>query len=250
MILDLDAFTFFIVMAIFLLGGVIKGILGFGLPLITMSLLPFVVPVEKSIVISALVQPLTNLGQLITSGGIRRAAESVMPVLLGLPAGVIVGTWFLASLESENLLAILGCTVLAFSLYNLTGFSIRITDTYRQITGGILGFAGGVIGILTSINGPVFIMYLLGIGADRQNFRSAIALLFVVSALLISSGFWSVGLLDKPTVLLGMYCLLPAFAGMWLGNLVGKKIPAEVFRRIVLAILAVIGSSFLFKSTL
>ena len=248
MILGIEINTLVGVFLIFFLAGSVKGVMGFGLPLITMSLLPFIIPVELAIVLSALVQPATNIGQLITTGGAKKALKSTWTVLLALIPSVAIGAWYLSRLEGNSHLLILGITLIAFSVYSISGFSVSIPKVRQNVIGSIAGFVAGLVGSLTTINGPFFIMYLVGIGADRQAFRSAIALLFIISGLLINSGFWFAGLLNQNNVLIGILALIPCFIGMWAGNLVGERVPNDVFRKLILYALFVIGCVFIVRS--
>ncbi len=131
------------------------------------SLLPFVIPVELAIVLSALVQPATNIGQLISTGGAKEAFRSTWAILLALIPSVALGAWFLNELEGNSHLLILGLTLICFSIYSISGFAISISKGRQNLAGSITGFVAGLIGVLTSINGMFFIMYLVGIGADR-----------------------------------------------------------------------------------
>lgn len=247
MIFGVEIFSLAMVFCIFFVAGSVKGVLGFGLPLITMSLLPFVIPIELAIVLSALVQPATNIGQLISTGGAKEAFRSTWTILLALIPSVALGAWFLNELEGNSHLLILGLTLIGFSLYSISGFAISISKSQRNIAGSITGFIAGLIGILTSINGMFFIMYLVGIGADRKAFRAAIALLFIVSGLLINSGFWFAGLLNQNNIIIGVLVLIPCFFGMWSGNLIGNRIPNDLFKKMILYALLVIGCVFIYR---
>lgn len=247
MIFGLDILAFSLVFAIFLIAGTVKGILGFGLPLITMSLLPFIVPVELAIVLSALVQPATNIGQLISTGGAKQALYSTWTIVLALIPSVALGAWFLSELEGNIHMLILGLTLIGFALHSLSGFVFKISKERQNIIGGITGFVAGIVGMLTSINGMFFIMYLVGIGAKRNEFRAAIALLFIVSGVLINSGFWFAGLLNQNNIFIGILVLIPCFAGMWIGNIIGNRISNEVFRKMILYALLIIGCVFIWR---
>lgn len=245
MILGVEYTALAAVLTVFFIAGTVKGILGFGLPLITMSLSPFFIPVELAIVLSAIVQPMTNVNQLITSGGARQAFAATWTILLALIPSVAIGAWFLNRIEGNSHMLILGVTLICFSLYTISGFSFKIEKHQQNAVGGVTGFVAGLVGSLTSINGMFFIMYLVGIGADRQAFRSAIALLFIVSGVLISSGFWYADLLNQNNLLLGVLTLVPCFIGMWAGNQIGERIPNEAFRKLILSALLVIGVIFI-----
>ncbi len=241
MVFGEDSIVFLSVFAIFVLAGAIKGVLGFGLPIISMSILPFVMPVEPAIVLSAVVQPATNVLQLVSSGGIRKSVEIAWPVLLTLIPGISIGAWYLTSLNSNTLLVLVGCTIVVVALLDLLGLKFAIPKN-RQIPVGLFaGIAAGISGALTALNGWVFILFLLGLGVERQAFRSAIALLFLVSGFLISSSFWILGWLNWQTMVLCVFALLGAFPGMSIGNWIGNRLPADLFRRLILGALVCIG---------
>lgn len=248
MVFGLEISILVLVFLIFAIAGLVKGVLGFGLPLITMSLLPFVISVELAIVLSALVQPITNIGQLISTGGARQAFYSTWSILLALVPSVALGAWYLTSLEGSLHLLILGLTLIGFALHSLSGFVFKISKGRQTLAGALTGLVAGVVGILTSINGMFFIMYLVGIGADRNAFRAGIALLFIISGVLINSGFWFAGLLNQTNVLLGLFVLIPCFIGMSIGNTIGERIPNEQFRRLILYALLIIGCLFIWRS--
>ncbi len=248
MFFGLEITTLIFVFIIFAVAGMVKGVLGFGLPLITMSLLPFIIPVELAIVLSALVQPVTNIGQLISTGGARQAFYSTWSILLALVPSVALGAWYLTSLEGKLHLLILGITLIGFALHSLSGFVFKISRERQTLAGAVTGLVAGVVGILTSINGMFFIMYLVGIQADRNAFRAGIALLFIISGVLINSGFWFAGILNQNNVLLGLFVLIPCFIGMSLGNRIGETIPNELFRRMILYALLIIGVLFIWRS--
>ena len=243
-----DGQTISIILLIFLIAGLVKGVLGFGLPIVTMSFLPFFVPVEQAIVLSAVVQPATNLFQLASAGGVRKAFLTGLPVLATLVPGVAFGAWYLTSLDGNTLLLLVGITIIAFSMFSLLGYQVLISERKRIPAGLGFGAVAGVVGALTSLNGWAFIMYLVGIGAERSVFRSTIALLFLVSGFLISSSFWILGLLNGTLLVIGLSTLCAAFPGMWFGNLLGSKLPAELFRRVLLSALVVIGVMLVYQS--
>ena len=245
--ISLDPEIVFVSALIFLLGGIVKGFLGFGFPIIVVSLLPFILPVKVVIVVSALSQPINNVFQLAAAGIQKETISKSWPVLATLIPGIIIGAWFLTFLDSKMILLIVGLTISGFALYELLGTRITFTEKNRVPIGLGFGFAAGIAGALTSLNGWAFILYLLGLDLERQKFRSAIAFMFLVSGFFISSAYWFVGWLDQSIVWLVLFSFLPTFLGMWLGDKMGRFVPADLFRKFVLVALVFIGGVIVYR---
>ncbi|MEO0327455.1 MAG: sulfite exporter TauE/SafE family protein [Pseudomonadota bacterium] len=227
---------------IFLLAGTLKGVLGFGLPMISMALLPFFVSIEQAVSISALVAPFTNLLQLFSSGNIKGAVKFVWPVIVALFVGVIFTHWFLQGIEGEWLLLLVGATILLFCCLEFSGFRFNIEEHSRTRFALGFGFLAGIAGALTALNGWAFVLYLVGCNLSRAMFRSSIAVLFIVSGILVSSSFWALGWITGQTIWFGLIALAASFVGMWIGDKIGQRVPNEQFRKIILFALAVLGS--------
>ena len=208
-----------------------------------------VVSLELALVASALVQPFTNIGQIIQSGRIKTAVKNTWPLVVTLGPGVLAGSWFLDAMDADTLILLIGAMITVFAVYSLSGFVFSIAKEMQIRVGLLLGFIAGLVGSLTTLNGNFFIFYLLGIEANRTDFRSAIAILFIVSALFISAGFYSVGFLNAERFWLSALCLVPSFVGMWFGNAVGNHLPTELFRKLVLVMLLIIGISFITRGS-
>lgn len=240
----LDAADVAAVLAIFLWGGFVKGGLGFGLPLATISILPLIIPVDMALAINTLVQPLTNIGQLAGTRLTRVTVRRFWPMGITLGIGVAIGAAFVKELDAQTLTLILGLFIMAFTVMSLRGVSLPVPAHREREAGLGTGFLAGIVGALTAANGPIFVIYLLGLRLDRREFRAAIAFLFIVSGAFIAGGFWSVGFLDMPRAVLAALCLPPALIGMWIGTVLANRLPAEGFRTAVLCGLFCLGLNF------
>lgn len=245
---ELSWLTLGLVLAVFFVGGVIKGALGFGLPLVTMSVLPLLVPVPLALAINAVVLPCANVSQFV---GARLAGPTLArfwPVIIGVVAGVPLGTLLLRAMDERVMLLLLGSLVIGFSAMTLSAPRLRIPARLERSTGVGVGVAAGVVGALTTANGPVLVMYLVGLGVERRLFVSTLGLLFVISGVLIAGLFATIGVLDLDGLLLALLCLAPAMAGMWGGNRFGQRMSSERFRSAILATLTLLGANLIWRA--
>ncbi len=236
-----------LVAAAFILGGMVKGALGFGLPLTTMAILPFFVPVDAALAVNVVVLFLTNIAQFLQMGQMRETATRFAPVLWGIAIGVPLGTAMVSAFSDEFLLLALGAVVVTFSALSLSSVNLGLRPSQERPAGWIAGISGGIVGALTTVGGPLFVMYLVGLRVERREFLSALSLFFILSAVLVSGAFLLVGLFTPERLFLAAVALPAAIAGMWLGNRMAAYVPAHRFRALVLVVLGCLGLNLLWR---
>lgn len=178
-------------------------------------------------------------------GQMRETAVRFAPVLWGIVIGVVLGSVMVSSISDRTLLIALGAVVVTFTGLSLSGVNLNLAPAQEHTAGWVTGIVGGGVGALTTVGGPLFVIYLVGLGADRRLFLSALSLFFLFSALLISGAFLFVGMFDIQRVMLAAIALPSALMGMWAGDQIGLRIPAKRFRALVLAVLGALGLNLL-----
>lgn len=227
--------------AIFLAGGIVKGALGFGLPLVTMSALPLFLPIEVALALNALVGPFNNFMQLRYGGNIRAVIHRFRGVVIGTAIGAACGAMIVSYVAENVLLLVLGVTILVFTATNLAAPSLQIPPRLEARTGWFVGGIAGVVGALTMGNGPIYVMYLVGLKLERKMMVATLGLFFFVTGSVVAISFLLLGMLTLPMVWLAAGCLVAGQVGMWIGINIAERISAELFRLVVLTALVVLG---------
>lgn len=241
MLQEVDWGSLAAILAVYLLGGFVKGALGFGLPLVAISLLPLVVPVDMALMLNAVVIPLSNLNQLLRAGRAGAAAKRFWPLGLGLAIGIPVGALLISAVTEAQLTLALGLVVVLFTVLSFVAPRLAVPAAAERPVGVGVGVGAGVVGAMTSANGPVFVMYLVGLKLERALYMATLAWLFLLTGLLISGAYWSLGWFTMERLMIGVLCLVPAFAGMWVGDWAANRLSAERFRMLVIVALFVLG---------
>lgn len=231
------------ILGAYLAGGFAKGALGFGLPLVTISILPYFIPIDMALAMNAVVPLITNIFQLLQAGQSRETLRRCWPLLGGLVLGIPLGSALIQVVDKALLTALLGGFVMGFVLISALSPRFRVPPRQETLLGSLTGLVAGVVGALTSANGPVLVMYLVGLELPRQVFIGCLAWLFIATGSLNSIAYWSIGILDTQRVLLALLCLLPAYLGMQIGNALAARLSAQVFRRVVLLALFILGAN-------
>ena len=229
------------VLLIYLLAGMVKGGLGFGLPLTSMALLPLLVPVDLALAVNAIMLFVTNAYQFLMAGRVGETLRRFWPVVLGVALGVPVASLFVSIIDPATMTLVLGLGVAIFAVLTAMQFAIPVRASNESPIGLGIGLLAGVAGTLTTTNGPIFVAYLVGLKAERPMMISALGLFLLASGALITGSFASLGMVTGDRLVLAALCVPPAFVGMAVGNAVFRRLPPEAFRRIILAALFLLG---------
>jgi uncharacterized membrane protein YfcA len=236
---DLPGFA--LVSAIFFAAGIVKGVLGMGLPTVAMGLLGLLMPVPQAAGLLTVPSIVTNVWQAARGGGVAALVRQLWPFLLGIAAGVAVAG---AVPVGDDGLArmLLGACLVLYGVSGLVGWRLPRTPARAAAASGTA--VGAITGVITGWTG-VFVLpavpWLQSLGFDRNRLAQALGLSFTTStaalaALLTLRGQWSLG-----ASLQSALALAPALAGMWAGQLLREEMSEALFRRIFFGGLVALG---------
>lgn len=232
-----------------LCGGLIKGTLGVGTPLLTVPLMALVLPVQTAVALMAIPVVVANVWQASQAKQLGSVVGRFWPAFAAILIGTYVGVAILSSVDERSLLLLVGAVVIASTLLQASTYKLHLPTTLERPAGVIFGLASGVVGGLSSMFGPMLIIYLVSIrdlGKDR--FVTSISFLYlacVVPWTLILLWF---GLLDGRLVLLSTASALPVAAGMVIGQRLRHHVSDQRFNRLVLVVLMASGGTMLWRA--
>src|SRR3954471_14291755 len=103
---------------VFVLAGLVKGVIGMGLPTVAMGLLSLMMPPAQAAALLVLPSTVTNVWQLLAGPSVRALWRRLWPMI----AGVCLGTWAGAGLLTDDGRASAGLGV-ALVIYGVLGLS-------------------------------------------------------------------------------------------------------------------------------
>lgn len=237
-----------IIAMVFLFGGAVKGAIGFGLPLITMAILTNIFTVPTSLVVNALVIPFANITQIIQARKVRESIWIFRYLLLGLVVGAPIGA-FLVDVVNETILQLmLGTFIILFSFLSIMKFKIPMAQRYLHSFGLGTGLLAGIVGSLSTTNGPILVIYLLSQGVERALLVSSLGVFFMVSGLMVTGSFFAIDLINLERLFLAAIALPSVLSGMVIGNAIGIRIPTRIFQSSIIALLCILGANLCWRS--
>jgi hypothetical protein len=220
-----------------------QSVTGFGSGLVSMAFLPEVIGVRMAAPLVALVTGTLELFLLIRY----REAFNLAVVwrltaasVLGIPLGV----WALRGVSEQVLLPALGLIMTGYALYALFNFKLpRLEHTGWAY---LAGFLAGILSGAYSSGGPPAIIYGNCRGWKPGEFKSSLQGFFLLNDVLSVVGHLIAGNLTARVGVSYLWALPVVGLAMLLGASLDRYIQPGIFRKIVLALLAVMGVRFMY----
>jgi uncharacterized protein len=236
----MEAVTIYIA-GVFLLAGLVKGVIGLGLPTISMGLLAVVMPPVEAAALLIVPSLVTNVWQMLAGPHLGQLVRRLWPCMLGVCLGTWAGAGLMTGASGQLGAALLGIALAAYALTGLTSIKMYIAASAERWLGPVVG---GITGLITAATG-VFVIpavpYLQAIGLEKDDLVQALGLSFTVSTLALAvnlalAGTFNLGLAGPSLATLAM-----AAAGMWLGQALRTRLSPAAFRVWFFVALLVLG---------
>ena len=165
----------------FLLAGFVKGVIGLGLPTVSIGLLGLLMTPAQAAAILVVPSLVTNVWQAVVGGGVMALARRLWPMLVGICAGTFVGAVLLPHDDSGRATVWLGLALVIYAALGLVKVHFSVPQRSEVWLGLLMGAATGAITVATGI----FVMpgtpYVQSLQFDRDKMVQALGLSFTVS---------------------------------------------------------------------
>lgn len=222
---------FFLVSAIFFGAGMVKGVLGMGLPTLAMGLLGLLMPVPQAASLLTLPSLVTNLWQAFGGGMWRPLLRRLWTFQLGIAAGV-GGAACLPPVQDHHGRILLGACLLAYGVVGARGWRPACPSVRAQrLAGPVVGAATGLVTGLTGVFVLPAVPYLQALGLDRAQFAQALGISFTTSTIALAGLLALRGDMTFAASVQSAMSLAPALAGMWVGQKIREELSEAGFRK-------------------
>jgi uncharacterized protein len=228
-----------------LAGGFVSGLAGFGTALMALGIWLYVVTPDVAV---QLVLICSVIAQTWTMPSIWRSIDFnlVWPFLVGGLAGVPLGTLLIAYADPH--LFKLGILLLVFPAALYFQRAPVALSIGGKIADTAIGFAGGLLGGLAGLSGPVPILWasVRGWGKDERRGLFQIFNWTILTAAMVAQG--GSGLITRETMWLALLVTPATIGGAWLGTRTYHALSDGNFRDVVLGLLFISGVTLIWSS--
>jgi uncharacterized membrane protein YfcA len=227
----------------FLLAGLVKGIIGMGLPTVAMGLLALVLPPAEAAAILLIPSLVTNVWQLLAGRRFVALARRLWPMMAAVFLGTVAGTSVLAGNVAGLAKIGLGVALIVYAIVGLAGIRLSVAARHEGWLGPLVGGATGLVTGATGVFVIPAVPYLQAIGLERDELIQALGLSFTVSTIALAIGLLRVDAWQIGSVWTSLLALAPALIGMQAGQWLRQRIAATTFRRVFFAGLLLLGAT-------
>lgn len=238
----LPAHIWIIAISIAVLGGIVKGVVGFAMPMVVISGLSSFMDPELALAGLILPTLVANGTQALRQGlGPAWATAQRFWVYLCVGGVVLIGSAQLVRvLPIGVLLGFIGIPVTLFALLQLAGWRFALRRQRKDVEAGIGAFAG-FLGGISGIWGPPTVLYLTALSTEKTEQMRAQGVIYGLGAVALVGAHIGSGVLREETVPLSLALIAPALLGQWLGGKVLDRIDQAAFKKATLFVLLVVG---------
>jgi uncharacterized membrane protein YfcA len=227
--------------ATFLLAGLIKGILGLGLPVVVTAMLAATLGLQHAIGLMLVSGIVMNFWQMLVGGGFFELLRRLWPMLAMSIVGIWLGVQVLAGGNSALLLSVLAVILIIYSALSLVRAQVRppgkLEPILTPVVGGVAGLIFGMVGNFM-VPG---VLYLQALDLGRDRLVQALGMSFVTISTTMMIMMARHSLVDRDTLLMSTAAMLPTIVGMVIGRRLRHYFSEAQFRRLFFIGLLVAG---------
>jgi uncharacterized protein len=228
-----------------IVAGLLKGIIGVGMPIVALPLLSLFMDVKSAVMLLSMPLIFSNVPQALEGGKTGPCLMQLMPVILGMIPGLFLGVRVLLALDANVAEIIAGLVVIGVGGITLFAPKLQLQSRLVLPTGVTFGFFGGILAAIAAMPGPLVFIFLLAKGLRGKAFTKEASLYLVVAAGLLAILLTASRRFNWLDVAVSTAAMLPVVLGMYAGQLLRDKIAPETFEKLVLIAVIAAGAELL-----
>ena len=227
------------------LTGIVKGILGIGLPLVAVPLLALVMPVPQAVALMPVPILVSNFWQASYGGHFLVTLRRFRVLIVAMIIGTFIGAKILTLADPRALYAVIGSIVVVFSLTGFLRPDFHVSPNLERWLSPGVGLVSGILGGVSTIYGPPLVIFLAALRLPKDEFVGTIATLYLCGIIPITFAFGTVGVMGAQEFLWSALAAVPLMLGVPLGQVLRRRLKQEIFHKGLLVTLIITGLSLI-----
>ena len=216
---------------VYVLCGVIKGSIGFGMPTVSISLLSFILDIKIIIALILIPTLVVNIYQLSRGGNFKKIVSETKYFLIFSTLFIFPGAYLLTIINSNTIILFIAIILLINSALFLFKINFKLPFYNKPITQIFVGAVNGVIIGMTSIYTMPLIFLLQSLNYNKNTTIQFLGIAFFLYPLGQIISFSNFDLISSEIFLNSLIILIPIFFGLFIGQKIRYQISETLFQK-------------------
>ena len=234
--------------AAFVAAGFIKGLIGFGFPIVALTVLTLAIGFFDALAMILVPTIVTNIWQALAGPYFREIVSRMWLYFVVAMGGILLSSLFVIDVDVNWLTGLLGFVLLVFAISRLLNVEISVPREHESLWSVVLGFING---ILTGFTGSFMVpsvLYMQALGFNKDMLVQAMGTFFALSTLMLTVSLGHNGLVTTQDATLSTLALVPSFAGIYAGRWTRTRIDESRFQTVFLVAMIMLGTYIVWRS--
>jgi uncharacterized membrane protein YfcA len=229
-------------------GGLMKGVVGIGAPLVATPVIAHTYDVPTAIAVMTVSLAVSSFWQAWEHRRAPIARNTLLLLLGGCALGVLVGTHLLGVTADAWLEVVLAILVFAYVAVHVTRPDLGLSARAALRAALPVGLTTGVLQGTTGVSTPVSVTFVLAQGLKRDPYLLETQSIFTVMAVAQMIALSVYGIMTPQLATASLAGLVPMMAGVWLGQRIANHVSNRLFEVLTLIVMSLIAASLLFRA--
>lgn len=228
---EFSVFILSYIFVVYLICGVIKGTIGFGMPTVSISLLVFFIDVKVIIALILIPTIIVNFYQLSRGGNFKKIFNETKFFLFSSTIFIFPGSYLLNLINSQFIILFIALVLFINSILFLTNIKYTLSSYKSPLIQILIGSINGVIIGMTSIYTMPLIFLLQSLRYNKDTTVQFLGIAFFLYPIAQLLSFTNLNLISLEIVKISFLALIPIFLGLYIGQKIRKKISESLFQK-------------------
>ena len=237
-----------IVAIAFFLAGVVKGVIGIGLPTTAITIMTFFISPLMALGLNLIPMTVTNIWQFSKADNPKKIVANYKYFAITLVICILITSFYANQIGDNVVRIIFACAVLLFVSVNFFGFNFKMNPKHDVFWQSSLGTLGGIFGGAASIWAVPVTMYLLMKNVKPKHFVDVSGFLITIGCVPVSVGYIATGVFQPNMFIYGALGSVTAVIGFQIGEKLRNKINAKTFKNLLLIFFSIAALKMIIQS--
>jgi uncharacterized membrane protein YfcA len=232
----------------FMIAGFVKGVVGFGFPIIALIILTLSIGLLDALALVVIPTLTTNLWQAFSGEYLQTILKRMWRYFLAAVVFIWISSDYLNVVDTDWLTMLLGTVLFFFALSRLFNFHFTVPLRYEFVLAIPLGAINGTLTGLTGSFMVPSVLYMQAIGLRGDMLVQAMGIFFSISVFTLAVSLERNDLISVEQAQLSLLALIPSIIGLLIGSWARRQIGEDRFQQIFLMAVLVLGAYIVFRS--